>query len=162
MTIHVVTDMCYAYPLALHIKDAVKAHLRWAMQRGDGIIFLKHNDYAVLDELLELVSGYDHCVRIPKTKFSGAQQVKQVCSDKHWPTDEFDVTGVETYCCVLETVEELHRLFPGAIINVIIEGVNDKVCAGRLFPQHPNIRWVRQSERFAGVDSIRQAKGGQS
>lgn len=92
---------------------ACRREIHEATKRGDGILYVEYEgDTPVLPDLTMLTDGYPHAFTCVKVNDDGSQEVNAAVWNYDLPMN-FRVCGVNSDCCVWETVYHLRRLMPG-------------------------------------------------
>lgn len=140
----VVVDMQDYFEASMHPATiaAVKEEIRLAVQNGYFIVVLECDGCAPTQkELMAELSGYNHYSVMVKRFADGSAEVLRACQDKGVVPVEFKVVGVNSDCCVLDTVANLSRKVPQSQIVVIAKACNTfgNQNNWRLFATAPNI-----------------------
>lgn len=122
-----IVDMQPQFPAASGktiIKNC-KREIRKAMQEKASIIFLEYMGCGTTnDSLLSLTDGYEQVWTQEKSSDDGSDVASSLIWKYSLSRTHIKVCGVNTDCCVKETVRGLISVFPKAEIDVIGDACN--------------------------------------
>lgn len=106
---------------------AVEAEVQRAVAGGFPVVILEYalcgNTYP---SLLQFLDGYPKLVIKIKHDDCGSREVTEACREHNWGMQVFRICGVNTDCCVHDTVEGLVFAVPGTIVEVVREACNSE------------------------------------
>ena len=120
-----------------------------AKQRKSGIIFLEYNPTCEMgrthEGLFSLIRGYPHKSRVTKNEDDGSLSVVQAIRRRGFANRTLRVCGVNTDCCVYETIKGLLGRLERSRIEVVKDACDSewiKDYDWRSFAKHPRIKLV--------------------
>lgn len=123
----VVVDMQATFEAAnnARVRNKVKQELSKAMERGAAIIFVEYiGQGPTIPSLVKMTDDYNRVYITRKDDDDGSREVKKVIKDNRLPSRDVRVCGVNTDCCVMETVFGISEKIKSVKIKVIAEACN--------------------------------------
>jgi len=102
------------------LRGNIKNELRKAIQNDCDVIFVEFDNHfsKTYSSLTKIVRNKNNVFFVSKEKISGGQSIANVVN-LNGLSKTFRISGVQTECCVMSTVTDLSKLFPGSKIEVI-------------------------------------------
>lgn len=98
-----------------------------AMDKGAAIIFVEFIGCGrTIPGLVKLTKYYDRVFIVRKDDDDGSREVRKVIKDNKLPANKIKVCGVNTDCCVLETVLGLNTLMKPSKMKVLAYACNSE------------------------------------
>jgi nicotinamidase-related amidase len=123
----VVVDMQYSFENSMNAtleNNCIREILK-AVKDNAPIIFLEYDGMDdTLESLTECVKNYKNYYIEVKYDDDGSEEVEQIVLNNKLPKRKFKVCGVNTDCCVADTVFGLTEKFPTAKVEVIEDACN--------------------------------------
>ena len=116
-----------------------------AKQQKDAILIVEYQGsgrtHSGFDNILR---GYPHKARIKKNDDDGSTEIIRALNRRNFPQKTLRVCGVNTDCCVLETIVGLLRKLQKTKVEVVKQGCNTAFSGfdWRCYYKHPNLRLV--------------------
>jgi len=124
---------------------AVTHEIFMAKQNNHAIIIVEYarsgRTHTGFDDLLK---GYPHKARIRKRDDDGSKEIVRALCRRNFPMQTLRVCGVNTDCCVYETVTGLIKKLSKTQVEVVKNACNSvtKNFDWRTYYRHPNLRLV--------------------
>jgi len=124
---------------------AVTHEIFMARQNNHAIIIVEYarsgKTHAGFNELLK---GYPHKARVSKHDDDGSKEIVRALCRRNFPMNTLRVCGVNTDCCVYETVTGLIKKLSKTKIEVVKKACNSVTdnFDWRTYYRHPNLRLV--------------------
>jgi nicotinamidase-related amidase len=90
------------------------SEIKKAIKQNAPIVFVEYKSYGkTVEKLTQLVSktNYTNVYTITKMSNNGAREIDKLLREKRLPKNHLRVCGVNTDCCVLETVDGLDGMY---------------------------------------------------
>ena len=123
---------------------AIANEIILAKQKRHGIMIVEYSGsgqtYSGFDNLLR---GYLHKAKIKKNDDDGSNEIIRALNRRNFPQQVLRVCGVNTDCCVHDTVVGLLRKLHKTKVEVIKDACNtESRFDWRCYYKHPNLRLV--------------------
>lgn len=153
----IVVDMqsYFGVSSSMNFTRNIEREITKTIDNGGHIIFVEFSSYGdTLLELTKLVTeiGYKWAYTVIKGQDDGSVEVANSMFENNVPYDHLRVVGVNTDCCVLETVKGLTRQFPDSKIEVVEDACNS------LWSQGFHLD-LGASKHFKGLRSLAKLPG---
>lgn len=122
----VVVDMQSSFEAAnsRRVRENCKREIERAMEARAAIIFVEYvGQGPTIPSLVKLTDDYERVFITRKNDDDGSREVRKVIQDNNLPAKRLKVCGVNTDCCVLETVSGLCNRMKAAM-EVIADACN--------------------------------------
>lgn len=123
----VVVDMQSTFEAANNkrVRNNCKREILQAIESNASIIFVEYiGEGPTIPSLVRLTDDYDRVFIVRKSTDDGSREVRKVIKDNKLPNRQIKVCGVNTDCCVADTVWGLAHKIKSAKIEVIPEACN--------------------------------------
>lgn len=123
----VVVDMQASFEAANNrrVRENCKRELERAMESGAAILFVEYvGQGPTIPSLVKLTDDYERTFIVRKNDDDGSREVAKVIRDNKLPAKRIKVCGVNTDCCVFETVCGLTNRLSTANLEVIGDACN--------------------------------------
>src|SRR5574339_388350 len=123
----VVVDMQSSFEAAnsRRVRENCKREIKRAMDNGAAIIFVEYvGQGPTIPSLVKPTDDYPRTFITRKDDDDGSREVAKVIRDNNLPGKRIKVCGVNTDCCVLETVSGLVNRLRSANFEVMADACN--------------------------------------
>jgi nicotinamidase-related amidase len=123
----VVVDMQSSFEAAnsKRVRENVKREIQRAMDNKAAIVFVEYvGQGPTIPSLVKPTDDYDRVFIVRKNDDDGSKEVSKVIRDNNLPGKRVKVCGVNTDCCVLETVNGLCSRLRSASFEVVGDACN--------------------------------------
>ncbi|SRR5579885_1444967 len=123
----VVVDMQSSFEAAnsRRVRENCKREIERAMEAGAAIIFVEYiGQGPTIPSLVKLTDDYDRVFITRKNDDDGSREVRKVIQDNRLPAKRIRVCGVNTDCCVFETVSGLTCKLKSVTLEVVADACN--------------------------------------
>lgn len=101
--------------------------IRLAKQRSAGIVVVEYKGCGrTHPKILNALKGYQRVVNAKKEQDDGTLAILNAIKRNFFSEDRIRVCGVNTSCCVMDTIEGLSLVFPNSEIQVVADSCNDE------------------------------------
>ena len=119
--------------------ENVRREIKRAKRRAHAIVVVRYRGSATTETLPALqvdnrilgeIGTYPHVGYVTKNRGDGSKEILRVLRGRPFPTGDLIVVGVNTDCCVAETVNSLAHKLPQSNIWIVADACNtDQSCA---------------------------------
>jgi nicotinamidase-related amidase len=123
----VVVDMQDTFPASRNrrVRANCKREIMLAMERGADIIFVEYiGQGPTIPSLVRLTDSYHRVFFTRKSTDDGSKEVTKTIKDNRLKSKRIKIVGVNTNCCVLETVSGLSSRMKKSSLEVMAKACN--------------------------------------
>jgi nicotinamidase-related amidase len=150
----VVVDMQPNFAATRHLWliNNIKREIKKSFRRREPIVFLEYKYHGFTYECLKrIVRNYSHKDVAIKQNNNGAKELIDICVQRQFAMDKFRFVGVNTDCCVRDTVHGVLDRLPDAKLEVIKDCCNtvylNRHSVWGSFRSNSNLRFVENGSR---------------
>lgn len=118
--------------------DNVASLIQQAMREEAGIVIVEYaRNGGTIASLMRILSGYRFWTRAIKRNSNGGNIILDACEESGFNVGHIVVCGVQTHCCVADSVTSLCKQLPGCKVEVVTDACNDPDGSDwSIFPMH--------------------------